>query len=116
MGGPKASISFAGKTCAQRGAGALLAVAERVVVGGPEFRTGLEVVDDPREGPLVAFVCGAEALVPDGPVFLVACDVPFVSAEVLGFIASRLGDFDAVLPVVAGRDQPSISLFAPQAI
>jgi molybdopterin-guanine dinucleotide biosynthesis protein A len=103
MGTHKAAIDFGGRTFAQRAADALRAVAEPVVAAGPSFDTGLESVEDPDEGPLVAFVCGAGALPMTEPVFLVACDVPFVTAEMLRVVASSLGDFDAVVPV-AFRD------------
>jgi molybdopterin-guanine dinucleotide biosynthesis protein A len=112
MGAPKAAIEFGGVTLGRRAADALRAVCDRVVAVGPSFDTGLPSVSDPMEGPLVAFASGAE----DAPTFLVACDVPFVSADLLRTLAGELGPHDAVVPVVAGRDQPSVSLYAPRAI
>jgi molybdopterin-guanine dinucleotide biosynthesis protein A len=114
MGSPKAAISFDGVTLARRAADALGAVASDSVAVGPAFDGGLRSVSDPSEGPLVAFVCGADAFDRDEPTFLVACDVPFVSAAMLERL--ELGVHDAVVPVVDGRDQPSISLYSPRAI
>ncbi len=119
MGVHKATIEFDGRTLAARAAQALRDVADPVLAIGPAFDTGLDDVRDPGEGPLVAFVSGADELKRrgcDGPVFLVACDMPFVDADVLRLLGSMLEGKDGVVPVVGGRDQPSISLFTPDAI
>jgi molybdopterin-guanine dinucleotide biosynthesis protein A len=113
MGTPKAAIPFGGRTLGRRAADALREVTEQAVAVGPAFDTDLRTVEDPREGPLVAFVCGATA---DDPTFLVACDIPFLGAGALRSLARQLGPHDAVVPVVDGRDQPSVSLWSPHAV
>ncbi len=112
MGMPKAAIDFDGVSLGRRAADALRALCDRVVAVGPSFDTGLECVDDPSHGPLVAFVRGART----APTFLVACDVPFVGTELLTMLADELGPHGAVVPVVDGRDQPSVSLFSSRAV
>jgi molybdenum cofactor guanylyltransferase len=114
MGEPKAAIEFDGLSLARRAADALRAVTDDAVVVGPPFDSGLRSAADPMQGPLVAFVCGADAFATDEPTFLVACDMPFVSASMLASL--DLGLHDGVIPVVGGRNQPSVSLYAPRAI
>src|SRR5512135_3454415 len=58
----KATIDFGGVPLAVRVARALAQVAYPVLAVGIEAGTGLPTVDDPREGPLVAFVRGAAEL------------------------------------------------------
>jgi molybdenum cofactor guanylyltransferase len=114
----KATLDFGGVPLAVRVARALVQIAYPVLAVGIEAGTGLEVVDDPREGPLVAFVKGAEALRArghHGNILLVACDVPFVEPALLAHIARSLEEEDAVIPVVRGRDQPLVGCYSPVA-
>jgi molybdopterin-guanine dinucleotide biosynthesis protein A len=115
----KATIDFGGVGLAVRVARALTAVAYPVLTVGHEAGTGLETVDDPREGPLIAFVKGVEALRArghNGPVLLCACDIPFVHPALLAYIAASLGEFDAAIPWVRGREQPLAACYAPSAV
>lgn len=119
MGRDKARIPVGEASLAARAARALAAVARPVLAVGPESGTGLEPVDDPREGPLVALVCGADALAERGhagPVLLVACDMPLVTAALLGLVAGALGNADAAVPLAGGRDQPLAACYAPSAL
>ncbi|MGZ4120428.1 MAG: molybdenum cofactor guanylyltransferase [Actinomycetota bacterium] len=115
----KATIDFGGVPLAVRVARALAQVAYPVLAVGIEAGTGLPVVDDPREGPLVAFVRGAEALRArghDGPILLCACDIPFIEPALLAHIAASVEGFDAAIPFVRGREQPLAACYAPSAV
>lgn len=117
MGSDKPSLLIAGEPLAVRVATVLSHVAYPVLAVGPEAGTGLFSVDDAREGPLGALAAGMGALAVrghDGPVLLVACDLPLLESELLRFIAEQLDDADAVVPVVAGRDQPLCACYAPR--
>jgi molybdopterin-guanine dinucleotide biosynthesis protein A len=119
MGRPKALIEWEGSTLGRRAADALRAVADPVLAVGPAYDTGLEVVDDTHDGPLAAFVAGADALRSCGcvgAIVMAACDVPFIDSDVLSLITSELRESDAVIPVVGGRDQPSVSCYSPSAV
>lgn len=119
MGRPKAAIELDGASFARRCAEALRTVADPVLAVGPAYDSGLESVDDTHEGPLLAFVAGADALAArghTGPICLVACDVPLVGAKALSLVASLLDGHDGVVPVVGGRDQPSVSAWSPVAV
>jgi molybdopterin-guanine dinucleotide biosynthesis protein A len=115
----KATIDFGGVGLAVRVARALTQVAYPVLAVGIEAGTGLDVVEDPREGPLVAFVKGADALRArghDGPILLCACDIPFIEPAFLAHIAATVEGFDAAIPVVRGREQPLAACYAPSAV
>ncbi|MFN2613916.1 MAG: molybdenum cofactor guanylyltransferase [Actinomycetota bacterium] len=120
MGADKATLEFGGSTLASRVAAALREVAYPVLAVGPPAGTGLDAIGDPSEGPLVAFVAGADALaarVPAGtPVLLVACDLPFVTADVLRGVALAAPDADACVPVTDGRDQPLCARYSQGAV
>lgn len=119
MGEDKALLPLGGEPMAARVARALRSVAYPVLAVGMEAGTGLDAIADPREGPLVALVAGADALRArghEGPVLALACDLPFVTAGALGVIAASLGDADAAVPVEGGRDQSLCACYAPAAL
>ncbi len=78
---------------------------ETLVVGGPE-RSGIsaaKVADIfPSAGPLGGILSALLASSNDR-VFVVACDMPFLSSQVITGLASLVGDHDAVVPRVDGR-------------
>lgn len=118
MGADKTRLEIGGIGVAARAARALAIVARPSLAVGEEAGTGLEAVPDPRRGPLVAFATGLGALAGRGcrgPVLLVACDLPFVTAALLAHLAHTLGDADAAVPVLDGRDQPLAACYAPRA-
>lgn len=116
----KATADLGGEPMAARVARTLRTVAHPVLAVGPSSGTGLEEVDDPREGPLRALASGAEALVDrgwTGPALVLACDVPFVTADLLRFIAGSLGEeHDAAVPFWRGRRQPLVAAYSRQAL
>jgi molybdopterin-guanine dinucleotide biosynthesis protein A len=119
MGVAKASIQLHGVSLGRRVADAMRTVADPVLAVGPAFDTGLGAVDDPRQGPLVAFVAGADALADRGhagPIVLAACDLAFVDEAGVRLVVESLGSHDGVIPVVAGRDQPALSCYTPHAV
>jgi molybdopterin-guanine dinucleotide biosynthesis protein A len=118
MGADKSVLRVGGEEQAVRVARALRQVAYPVLAVGWEARTGLEAVDDPRAGPLAAFVAGADALAArghTGAILLVACDMPFVEPALLAHLAEARGPADAAIPVAGGRDQPLCACYGPRA-
>lgn len=118
MGRDKATIVAGGASLAERAAAALRAVARPLLAVGPEAGTGCDAVDDPRRGPLVAFDAGSDALASlghDGPVVLLACDMPLVSAGMLADLTRMRRGADAVVPIAGGRLQPLCAVYAPRA-
>jgi len=118
MGVDKAALVVDGEPLA-RHIGALLAeVAQPALEVGPGW-SGLPVasVPDPGEGPLPAIVAGwlsLEALGHTGSVIVLATDLPWLTHDVLEWLAGAsspgpgadAGPSPSVVPVVAGHPQP----------
>lgn len=112
MGFDKAGLRIGGETLARRLARLLMDVAEPVVEVG-RGRSGLPAVleSPPGAGPLAAIGAGRAALRlagHDGSALVIACDLPFVTKELLELLAAHPSDA-SVLPVVGGIDQPLLA-------
>lgn len=119
MGADKALLTIEGVAIARRVAAAMQLVAEPVIVVGPHRGLGVEAVADEGLGPLVGMVTGWDRLVAGGwlgPIFLAACDLPFLTAGLITYIAECLRDADAAIPVLQGRAQPLSACFAAAAL
>ncbi|KIL37238.1 hypothetical protein SD71_00515 [Cohnella kolymensis] len=64
------------------------------------------------EGPLAGLHAGLKAATYD-PVWLMACDQPFISVDAALLLSERMeaGSFQAVIPVIRGRLQPLHGLY-----
>lgn len=73
---------------------------------------GLKTVSDhfPGKGPLAGIHAGLLASPAETNV-IVACDMPFVSAELAGVLVNHSNEYDAVVPVIGGRQQPLFAVF-----
>jgi molybdopterin-guanine dinucleotide biosynthesis protein A len=117
MGAPKATLVRDGETLADRSARLLGRVCDPVVEIGPGYTTLTRVDEDPPgRGPLAALVAGANAVPGSGPVLLLACDLPFVSEDLLRRLAAWPGP-DTVVPVDRdGMVQPICARYSPDAL
>ena len=115
MGFDKTGIAVDGEVIATRAARVLREVCDPVLEVGPGV-SGLRAVreEPPGAGPLAALLAGADEL---GvvPLLLLAVDLPFVEAGLLGLIAGFRGD-GAVVPVVGGRLQLVCARYGEEAI
>ncbi|MGZ4755434.1 MAG: molybdenum cofactor guanylyltransferase [Acidimicrobiia bacterium] len=111
MGVAKATLLLDGERLVDRAARLLLAVCDPVVEVGPGY-SALVRVDEapPGRGPLAALVAGADAAGGSGPVFLLACDLPFVGEALLARLVTWPGpgtvvpvDRDGVVQPVCAR-------------
>jgi molybdopterin-guanine dinucleotide biosynthesis protein A len=118
MGTPKATLELGGRPlleyplAAVQGAGL-----EPVVVAKPGSRLPPLAVprwDEPAEPthPLTGIVAALTAA-RGRPVLAVACDMPFVTAELLADLAARGGRANVVLPEAAGRLHPLLARWHP---
>jgi molybdopterin-guanine dinucleotide biosynthesis protein A len=99
MGTPKAELMVDGETLVQRAARLLERVCDPVVEVGPGYSTLTRVDEEqPGRGPLAALVAGADAVGRSGPVLLLACDLPFVTEQLLARLVDWPGD-GTVVPV-----------------
>jgi molybdenum cofactor guanylyltransferase len=119
MGTDKALIEVDGQRLVDRAAAVLRAVADPVVEVGPGW-SGLPAVreDPPGSGPLAALSAGAAALRAaghDGPVLVLAVDMPRVGVELLRLLAGRVGTATAV-PRAGGHPQPMCARYGPDVL
>lgn len=117
MGADKSRSTVGGIPMGARAGRALLQSASPVLAVGPDPGLGLTTVEDSRMGPLAALAAGMRWLADGGftgPVLLVACDLPFLTPELLNLVAGELGsDSQAAVPVAEGRLQPLAACYAP---
>jgi molybdenum cofactor guanylyltransferase len=119
MGTDKALIKVDGRRLVDRAAEVLAAVADPVVEVGPGW-SGLPALreDPPGSGPLTALSAGAAALRRrghDGPVLVLAVDMPRVTVELLRLLADRPGPATAV-PRAGGHPQPMCARYGPDVL
>ncbi|MHB8335200.1 MAG: molybdenum cofactor guanylyltransferase [Acidimicrobiales bacterium] len=112
MGRDKSRIVIDGMTLARRNAALLEQVVTRVYEVGPGHSGLVATREDPvGAGPLAAVVAGNRLLRANGhrgAALVIACDLPFLDASLLSFLA----EYDApgtVVPVVDGRAQPLLA-------
>ena len=115
MGTDKALVDLGGRPMIAAVADALDAAGCRVVVvGRTDTPAGLHSVPDApsgRRGP-VAGLATALRTAGGGPVVLVGVDQPFIRpATIAGLLA--VADGDAVVPIAAGRRQPTCAVYWP---
>src|SRR5437763_249666 len=119
MGTDKALLEVGGQRLVDRAAGALAAVAEPAVEVGPGWSALPAVREDPPgSGPLAAVAAGAAALRAgghDGPVIVLAVDMPFVTVDLLRLLATRPGPATAV-PRAGGHPQVLCARYGPEAL
>ena len=118
MGGePKALLELAGKRIVERVVDALSTVLDDllVVTNTPERYEFLHLpmVADryPDGGSLGGIFTGLEAAGGDAA-FTVACDMPFLSPDVVRLVLARAGDADVVIPCVNGQYETMHALYA----
>ena len=117
MGKDKAWLEIDGRPMIQRVIEELLRVTPTVsvIANGPEYeRLGWPVLPDLNAGigPLEAIRVALEAsLTPR--VLLVACDLPFVTAELLEFLLDRVEGYQATAPMSPdGRLEPLCAIYS----
>lgn len=116
MGEDKSRSTVGGIPMGARAGRALLQSASPVLAVGPDPGLGLTTVEDGRMGPLAALAAGMRWLADGGftgPALLVACDLPFLTPELLNLVAGELSGSQASVPVAGGRLQPLAACYAP---
>ena len=119
MGQDKAALVLDGKTLLQRVTATMQSIFPKVIVSVRQPRSGVElpqVCDEHvSSGPLAGLIAGLVQA--DTPwVFAVACDMPFVTADVVTHLAALRNGHQAVVPVVGGYNQPLAAFYAASAL
>ncbi|HSE19874.1 MAG TPA: molybdenum cofactor guanylyltransferase [Pyrinomonadaceae bacterium] len=113
MGTDKSQLLIERQTFTERIAETLSQVADAVMLVGGQASAGLPTVADvyPQWGALGGLHAALSACKHDWAI-IVACDLPFVTAELFSFLAGMRMDHDAVVPVQPdGRPQPLAALY-----
>ncbi|MHB1504889.1 MAG: molybdenum cofactor guanylyltransferase [Acidimicrobiales bacterium] len=117
MGSDKAVLVVDGITFAERAARVLSQVAHPCVEVGPGHSRLARVREAKAgEGPLQAVATGWEWLRAKGhrmAVMVLACDMPFLTADLLAIVASWPGEASAI-PVIDGMAQTLCARYSPQ--
>ena len=115
MGQDKAGLTFAGEPLLHRVIQSVQPLFESVLISVREHREHLLVPQlcDRGEGggPMVGIATALERV--NTPwVFALACDMPFISVEMISAMAERCSGQDIVVPVVDGTAQPLAAFYA----
>ena len=113
MGTDKSQLPLEGQTFTERIAETLLKLTNSVFVVGREADSRLPSVADvyPQWGALGGLHAALAACKREWAI-VVACDLPFVTAELFSFLAEKRVDHEAVVPVQEdGRPQPLAALY-----
>ena len=117
MGGePKALLELGGKRIVERVVAAVAPAVDGllVVTNTPELYAflGLPMVGDvyPDHGSLGGIYSGLRAA-PGDAAFTVACDMPFLSPDVMRLVLARAGEADVVIPRVDGQYETMHALY-----
>jgi molybdopterin-guanine dinucleotide biosynthesis protein A len=113
MGTDKSQLPLEGQTFTERIAETLLKLTDSVYVVGRQAESSLPSVADvyPQWGALGGLHAALTACKREWAI-VVACDLPFATAELFSFLAEKRVDHDAVVPIQEdGRPQPLAALY-----
>ena len=113
MGTDKSQLPLEGQTFTKRIAETLLKLTDSVFVVGRQAESGLPCVPDvyAQWGALGGLHAALTACKREWAI-VVACDLPFVTAELFSFLAEKRVDHEAVVPIQEdGRPQPLAALY-----
>ena len=115
MGQDKAALMLDGQTLLDGVVATMQRIFPSVIVSVRQPRAGLDVAqvcdEQPAGGPLAGLIAGlAQAETPWA--FAVACDMPFVTQEVVERLAACRAGQHAVVPLVGGYPQPLAAFYA----
>lgn len=119
MGQDKAALLLDGMSLLDHVTATMQQSFPNVIVSVRQPREGIElpqVCDEQMDaGPLAGLVAGMAQM--DTPwVYAVACDMPFVTVDVVRGLAALRGQHQAVVPVIGGHLQPLAAFYAASAL
>lgn len=90
-----------------------------IVTNEPELYRpfSVRVITDiyPRKGPIAGIHAALKAATA-GSLFVLSCDMPFVNFSAAQFMLQKAHGYDAVVPVVGGRLQPTAAVYNPSCL
>ena len=121
MGTNKALLPFRQKTNIERIKDAVATLFDDIILVTNEPETyeflGIKTVSDiyPGKGPLAGIHAGLSASKYEENV-VVACDMPFVSADLAEVLIKNLKHVDAVVPIIGGRQHPLFAAYQKKVV
>ncbi|WP_121610495.1 molybdenum cofactor guanylyltransferase [Mesobacillus foraminis] len=121
MGTNKAFLPLAEKANIERIRDELYSLFDHIILVTNELEKyeflKLKMVEDehPGKGPLAGIHAGLKASDYEENI-IVACDMPFISAEIAGTLARNLKSYDAIVPVIGGRQHPLFAAYQKRII
>ena len=114
MGADKASVVLAGKSLLEHVLAQLEPLFADILISVREQRPDIgypQIVDDSTDrGPMVGIKAALESVKSDW-VFVIGCDMPFISTGLIQHLAGLRSDHDAVVPHVFDRPQPLFGFY-----
>lgn len=116
MGSDKAQVQLAGSSLLERVLNVVRPLFDDVMVSRQsqdgEIK-GVRIIEDQLDGrgPVIG-LCSALQQAHHSHVFVTACDMPFVSAELITHLSSLHAGFDIVVPVRDGRPEPLFAVYS----
>ncbi len=119
LGKEKSLLPLGGKPLIDRVLESLSQVFDRIILVGrknPELEKRAELIEDifPDQGPISGIYTALEYL--KKPVFICACDMPFLNPRLICYQVSLLNNFDAVVPRPKGLFEPLHTIYTPACI
>ena len=118
LGQDKAALTFGGRTLLEMTIEKLAANCDEILLSGRNASQALEphsvryVADAfPGQGPLAGIEAGLSACEHDFAL-AVACDMPFLNAELLAYMASQARDYEALVPLYEERPHPLHAIYS----
>jgi len=115
MGADKAMVPLRGKPMLMHVLEQITPLFSNIVISTRELRENLpcqQIIDASEDrGPMVGIITALEAVESDW-LFVIACDMPFVSHALIRLLATNRDAHDAVVSHVHGRVQPLFGFYA----
>jgi len=116
MGTDKAHVQLAGRTLIERVLATVTPLFDDVMISARDNAVeidGTRFVQDryAGRGPVIG-LCAAMQEARHSYLFAIACDMPFVTSELIEFLASSPDGYDMVVPVRGGRPEPLCALYS----
>lgn len=119
MGQDKASLIIGGRTMLQIVAGTMQLVFPQVIVSVRQLRPAMDwpqICDNPsHNGPLAGLFAGLITAETQW-IFAVACDMPFISPQIIECLSKYRDGVEAVVPIVQGYPQPLAAFYAKSSL
>ncbi|MCX7192997.1 MAG: molybdenum cofactor guanylyltransferase [Proteobacteria bacterium] len=119
MGQDKANLMLGEQTLLQRVSAIVQPLFSETLVSVRAPRADcdlIQVCDNPAHaGPLAGLAAGLEGA-KTAWIFAVACDMPFITSQLIEYISEFRKDYDAVVPVVESFPQPMAAFYATRCL